>query len=65
MGIMFAFRIIENTDAIISLLKVNNFYTPINSILRSTLEAIVDLDNLVNIDGYLEYLNYLICQFYD
>ncbi|WP_270505592.1 hypothetical protein [Paraclostridium sordellii] len=62
---MFAFRIIENTDAIISLLKVNNFYTPINSILRSTLEAIVDLDNLVNIDGYLEYLNYLICQFYD
>jgi len=52
-------RIIENTQAIIILLQKQNLESTVNIILRNTLEAIIDLDNLANIDGYLDYLAYL------
>lgn len=52
----FTSRIIENTKSIIILLKSRVGYSSILPILRNSLEAIIDLDNLDNIDGYVEYL---------
>lgn len=52
----FMSRIIENTESIIILLKSRVGYSSLLPILRNSLEAIIDLDNLANIDGYLEYL---------
>lgn len=55
----FVCRIIENTQALIILLREGNLFSSISPILRNTLEAIIDLDNLINVDGYVEYLKYL------
>lgn len=55
----FVSRILENTDAIIILLKNKSAHSPILPLLRNSLEAIIDLDNLSNIDGYLDYLKCL------
>lgn len=52
-------KIIENSKAIIILLKESNLQSAIMPILRNILEAIIDLDNILNIDGYIEYLHYL------
>lgn len=49
-------RIMEDTQAIIILLRKQCLKAPIYSILRNMLEAIIDLDNLFNADGYSDYL---------
>lgn len=57
----FSSRVIENIMAIGVLLKVNEigFFSAIMPLLRNSLEAIIDMNNLINIDGYVEYLQYL------
>lgn len=55
----FMSRILENTKSIIILLKSRVGYSSVLPILRNSLEAIIDLDNLNNIDGYFEYLKCL------
>ncbi|MGL5067245.1 MAG: DUF5677 domain-containing protein [Sarcina sp.] len=52
-------KIIESGKAIIMLLEKGNLQSAIMPILRSMLEAIIDLDNIANIDGYTDYLEYL------
>ncbi|MGL4989642.1 MAG: DUF5677 domain-containing protein [Sarcina sp.] len=52
-------KIIESGEAIIILLEKNNLQSAIMPILRNMLEAIIDLDNIANIEGYTDYLQYL------
>ena len=54
-------KVIEGVKAIIILLKENNIESAIQPIYRSILEALVDLNNIKNIDGYIDYLFYLDC----
>ncbi len=52
-------KVIEGVKAIIILLKENNLESAIQPIFRSVLEAMIDLDNILNIEGYINYLCYL------
>ena len=52
-------KIIESTNAIIILLNHNNLKLAIMPVFRSLLEAAIDLENILNIDGYVDYLYYL------
>lgn len=59
LALSFHSRIIENIYSIILLLKQGQLQSTANILLRSTLEASIDLDNLCNVDGYFDYLIYL------
>ena len=52
-------RVLENTKGFISLLEQGNLRGPLYPIIRNSLEALIDLDNLLNKDGYEFYLAYL------
>lgn len=52
-------KIIESTKAILILLKYNNLQSAIIPVFRSLLEAAIDLENIINVDGYTDYLHYL------
>lgn len=52
-------RIIENSKAILILIKENNLTAPIMSLMRCILEGYIDLYNILNVEGYIEYLYYV------
>ena len=52
-------KIIENTKGFILLLEQGNLRGPLCPIVRNSLEALIDLENLLNKDGYEFYLTYL------